>query len=293
MSTPHHEKVELITVTASGPATDNGRISLSELARIASGLQATLERIAYSVYIGRKRPGRFPREIADAVRLDFTGFHHGSAVMKLERPDMGTLDDLFSDSFHVLSDGLTELTHDPSLVPNHFNPTVINGLVTLCGGIAERNITKISFAGIDREFFALDSELRQKLIMAQKATPQQELTIVGRLHMGDFDPLSLRCRIDTHAGSVSCDLGDDLKDTVLDLIDTLVIASGIAEMQSDGATVRVLHLAEIEEVATSTSGTLDDLAEEQGVHPIGDLASLQGEPIEDFEKFLEIVRSAR
>jgi len=213
--------------------------------------------------------------------------------MQLERPDMGTLDDLFSDSFYVLAEGLEGLARNPSTVSEHFIPTVINGLVTLCGGIAERNIREISFTGADREFFTLNVELRQKLLQAQKTTPQEELTIVGRLHMGDFDPLSLRCRIDTHAGSVACDLGDDLKDAVLDLIDTLVIASGVAEMQSDGATVRVLHLAEIEEVATSTLGTLDDLAKEQEIQPIDDVANLRGEPIEDFDEFLEIVRSAR
>lgn len=111
--------------------------------------------------------------------------------------------------------------------------------------------------------------------------------------MGDFDPLSLRCRIDTHSGNVTCDLDDDLRDTVFELLDTLVIATGVAEMQPDGSTVRVLHLAELEELETSTAGSLDELARQQGVSPVDNIESLRGAPIDDFDELLAIIRSAR
>jgi hypothetical protein len=90
--------LDTLTVRAVGPATDAGRISLSELARIVSGLQATLERVGFSIVIGRRRVGRLPREIAEAVRLDFVGFQEGSAVLELQRPSQDTTDDLLSDS---------------------------------------------------------------------------------------------------------------------------------------------------------------------------------------------------
>ncbi len=111
--------------------------------------------------------------------------------------------------------------------------------------------------------------------------------------MGDFDPLSLRCRIDTHSGSVSCDLDDELREAVLDLIDSLVIAQGVAEMQPDGDTVRVLHLESIEAVETSAASSLDELAQQQGIQPLDDINKLRGEPIDDFDSFFETVRSAR
>jgi hypothetical protein len=288
-----HEQVESLTIRASGPTTQDGRLSLSELARIASGFQATLERIAYSIVVGRKRPGRFPREIADAVRMDFVGFRRGSAVLDLRRPENETLDDLLTDSFNTLAAGLNSLRRSPVELPEFFNPAIINGLVTLCGGISKRNVNRIEFFTEGRAYFTLDAEMRNVLRQVQKNSSQQEITIVGRLHMGDFDPLSLRCRIDTHSGSVSCDLDDELRERVLDLIDSLVIARGIAEMQFDGGTVRVLHLLEIEGVETSTSSSLDALAQQQGVSPLVDISQLRGEPIDDFDSFLEIIRSAR
>lgn len=303
MSGPSREHVESLTIRASGPATHDGRISLSELARIASGFQATLERIAYSIAVGRKRPGRFPREIADAVRMDFVGFRRGSAVLDLQRPDDGALDasmldapmldDLLTDTFSTLVHGLDSLRRNPFELPEFFNPAIINGLVTLCGGISRRNVSHIDFFSKGHNYFTLDAEMRYVLQQAQRNSSQQELSIVGRLHMGDFDPLSLRCRIDTHSGSVSCDLDHELRDAVLDLIDSLVIASGVAEMQPDGVSVRVLHLLEIEGVETSTSISLDELAQREGTSPLVDVAQLRGEPIDDFDSFLEIIRSAR
>lgn len=293
MSDPSREHVESLTIRASGPATHDGRISLSELARIVSGFQVTLERIAYSVVVGRKRPGRFPREIADAVRMDFVGFRRGSAVLDLQRPDDGVLDDLLTDTFSTLVNGLNSLRRNPFELPEFFNPAIINGLVTLCGGISKHNVSHIDFFSKEYRYFTLDAEMRYVLQQAQKNSSQQELTIVGRLHMGDFDPLSLRCRIDTHSGSVSCDLDHELRDAVLDLIDSLVIASGVAEMQPDGVSVRVLHLLEIEGVETSAATSLDELARQEGISPLVDVARLRGEPIDDFDSFLEIIRSAR
>lgn len=137
-------------------------------------------------------------------------------------------------------------------------------------------LSRIEFFSEERDYFALDADVRHVLRQARKNSSQQELTIVGRLHMGDFDPLGLRCRIDTHSGSASCDLDDELRERVLDLIDSLVIAGGIAEMQPDGVTVRVLHLFEIEGVETSTTSSLDEIARQQGVPSLVDISQLRG-----------------
>ncbi|MFE7200689.1 hypothetical protein ACFU8R_10485 [Pseudonocardia alni] len=294
MTEHSQRRVENLSIRASGPATTGGRISLTELSRISSGLQATLERIAYSLLIGqRRRPGRFPKEIADAVRMDFVGFREGSAVLDLDRPQPETLDDLLSESFEVLETGIARIQADPSTTPPHFNPSVVSGLITMCGGISARNITEISFESGSRLRFKLNAESRASLRKVQKSGPQEQLTIVGRLHMGDFDPLSLRCRIDTHSGSINCDLDDDLRDTVLDLLDSLVIASGVADLHPDGVTVRILHLTDIEEIETSSPSSLDELARQQAVGPVDNFESMRGEPIDDFDDFMAIIRSAR
>jgi hypothetical protein len=282
-----------LTVRAVGPATELGRISLSELARIASSFQATLERLAFSIVGGRRRSGRRPQDIADAVRMDFVGFQRGSAVLNLQRPDGDAVDNLLNESFNALVTGLDAIRREDSTMPQYFTPTVVNGLVTLCGGISRQNITAIEFAGDNHTFFTADAELQRSLKKLQKATFTQEITIVGRLHMGDFDPLGLRCRIDTHRGSIQCDFDDELKEVVIDLFDELVMATGVAELQSDGVSVRVLHLDGLSPVQNANTKSLDELAQEQGVRPVDSIAELRGENVDDFDNFMMIVRSAR
>lgn len=286
-----------LTVRAVGPATTAGRISLAELARIASTLQATLERIALSVAGGRLRSGRRPQEIADAVRLDFTGFQPGSAVLELVRAQPGGADDLLSDSFTVLTRGINEI-HQTGEQPGgehgrHFTRTVLNGLVNLCGGIGENNLTRIEFYTGSTVHFTLDGQTQRNLRKIRRATLEHDTIITGRLHMGDFDPMSLRCRIDTNLGSIWCDFDIELKDAVFEHMDQLVAARGTAELDGDGVNIRVLHLVEVSAVATAGTKSLDQLAREQGVGPLADAGQLQGQPVEDFDAFLHAIRVAR
>jgi hypothetical protein len=294
-----------LTVRAVGPATTAGRISLAELARIASTLQATLERIALSVAGGRPRAGRRPHEIADAVRLDFIGFSPGSAVLELARggpeatgdPLAESFDDLLSESFIVLSRGVNEIRQTGERpngeIRRHFNRTVLNGLVNLCGGTGRNNLTRIEFYTGDEVHFMLDTETQHSLRKIRRSTVEPDTIITGRLHMGDFDPMTLRCRIDTNLGSIWCDFDIELKDAVFEHMDRLVAARGTAELDSDGASVRVLHLTSLSAVDTAESRSLDELAEEQGVSPLADVQQLRGEPVEDFDLFLQAIRVAR
>lgn len=290
-----------LTVRAVGPATSAGRISLTELARIASTLQATLERIALSVAGGRPKAGRRPQEIAEAVRLDFAGFRPGSAVLDLVRARADDLvadprDDLLTESFTVLVAGLDEIQRGErprGEVGRHFTRTVLNGLVNLCGGIGQNNLNYIEFSTGSTVHFTLDGRTQRNLRNIRRSSVEHDTIITGRLHMGDFDPMSLRCRIDTNLGSIWCDFDVELKDAVFDHMDQLVAARGTAEVDADGVNVRVLHITDITVVDTARSKSLDELAREQGVEPIDDVQQLRGEPIEDFDVFMQAIRVAR
>jgi hypothetical protein len=292
-SSEDSDTISNLTIRATGPAVSQGRISLSELSRIASGFQATIERIAVAIAGGRHL-GRHPKDIVDLVRLDFVAYRPGSAALELERSSELTLfEDILTDSFNSLIRGIEEIQADPNRLPRYFTPPVVNGLVTLSGGVSKRNIHAIEFIQAGSVRLVLNGDTRRTLRYVQKRSLEEEISIVGRLHMGDFDPMGLRCRVDTHLGSVSCDFDDDLRDSVFSLLDELVMASGIAELQPDGTTVRVLHLADLSGIENTKTKSLDQLAEEQGVQPIVSMDDLRGEPIEDFDVFLEAVRSAR
>jgi hypothetical protein len=113
--------------------------------------------------------------------------------------------------------------------------------------------------------------------------------------MGDFSPDALRCRIDTFAGSVLGDFGDELRDSVLDAMDQMVMATGTAELQPDGSTVRVLHLSALERLPSARMLPLATLQRQQGVSPVSDIAELQGSAgdDDDYGPFMEAIASAR
>jgi hypothetical protein len=286
------EGVDLV-IKAIGPATEGGRLPLAELARLASGLQASLERIALSLSGGTARPGRRPREIVDAVRLDIVGFETGSAVLHIERTGQLSLDDLLGRALDTLEEGINSLLRDPTALPEHFTPQVINGIRDLTGGISADAITRIEFVRDGRTRFTVDGGL-QSAVRAVGSTPvQQMVTVVGRLHMGDFSPAGLRCRVDAYAGSVLCDFTLDLRNAVLDAMDEMVMAEGKGELDPNGASIHLLHLTGLARLDSARPESLDTLARQQQIQPVSSLDEFGGEPIDGFEEFMNAIRSAR
>ncbi len=289
----------LLSVHAEGPVAHGGRLPLAELARIAAGLQVTLERLALALAGTFVARGRRPRDVVDAVRLDLVGFRAGSAIIDVIRSDqpqqvMFESDSLLADSLQALEEGITAVRRGGHLPP-YFTPQVVTGLRELAGGINVRNLTRISFVRPGGREFVIDSVFRDRLRSVSTLGPETEATVVGRLQMGDFSPAALRCRIDTFAGSVLGDFGDELRDSVLDAMDQMVMATGTAELQPDGSTVRVLHLSALERLPSARMLPLASLQRQQGVSPVNDIAELQGgaEDGDDFGPFMEAIASAR
>jgi hypothetical protein len=111
--------------------------------------------------------------------------------------------------------------------------------------------------------------------------------------MGDFAPSALRCRIDTAQGPVTCDFDGELRDQVLAAMDRVVMAHGAAERWSDSGAIRVLHVSGVEPVKEAETLSVTELIEQQGIRPIQDPADLAGPFIDDFDEFLEAIRSLR
>ncbi|HET8658838.1 MAG TPA: hypothetical protein VFM55_07540 [Micromonosporaceae bacterium] len=286
-------QVDLV-LRAVGPATEGGRLPLAELARLASGLQMSIERLAWNIVGGSDRSGRRPQEIVDAVRLDFVGFQEGSALLQIARAGQLALgEDLLEQSLDALAAGVESIRARSGARPQHFSPQVVNGLRTLAGGIGSSNVTKIELADSGRVRFVIDRDLQAALRQITFDAVEEVATVVGRLHMGDFSPASLRCRIDTYAGSVLCDFDSDLRGAVLDAMDQLVMAQGRAELDPNGSHIHILHIVDLHQVASAGVRSLDSLAREQGVRPLGSASELRGEPIDDFDEFLAAIESAR
>jgi hypothetical protein len=72
------------------------------------------------------------------------------------------------------------------------------------------------------------------------------------------------------------------------------MASGAAELQPDGSTVRLLHLTSIETLPSAPMSPLVTLQRQQGVTPVQEIEELLGpETDDDFGPFIEAISSAR
>ncbi|MBA2529697.1 MAG: hypothetical protein H0V19_06990 [Euzebyales bacterium] len=139
----------------------------------------------------------------------------------------------------------------------------------------------------------IDDKVKQAVKSYQRREITEELAISGRLHMGDFAPSALRCRIDTAQGPVTCDFDSELRDRVLAAMDRVVTAHGAAERWSDSGAIRVLLLSGVEPIKEAEALSVTELIQQQGIRPIDDPADLAGPPIDDFDEFLEAIRSLR
>jgi hypothetical protein len=257
-------------------------------------LQAELERVARVLTGGDTRTGRRPADIVDATRLDLVGFRSGSAVLEVEphRQEATLLPSLLDESLDAFFDGIDALVVDPTTLPHGFDRGVVNGLQELTGGLGRAVATiRIDLPG--HRSVVIDDKVKQAVKSYQRREITDELAISGRLHMGDFAPSALRCRIDTAQGPVTCDFDSELRDQVLAAMDRVVMAHGAAERWSDSGAIRVLHVSGVEPVKEAETLSVTELIEQQGIRPIQDPADLAGPFIDDFDEFLEAIRSLR
>jgi hypothetical protein len=284
-----------LTITVEGALAGHGRLALSELARFAGELQAEIERVARVLGgTDEVRTGRRPADVVEATRLDLVGFRRGSAVLDLEAHDQtpALLPSLLDESIDAFLDGVQTLAENPSVLPRGFDRSVVMGLKALTGSLG-RAVTSIRINRPGREPILLDESVKEAARVYLREGLIEETAVTGRLHMGDFAPSALRCRIDTLHGSVTCDFDDELRDQVLAAMDQLVVGRGRAERLPDSGNVRLLHLDVIELMEDAGHRSVEELIAEQGVQPIEDARALAVGPDEDFDAYLSVIRGLR
>lgn len=260
-----------MSLRAVGPDAD-GRLPLSEVARFAGELQSTLERLALSIRGSPTSRGRRPREVAEAVRFELVGFRAGSAVLEMAPPDDEALfnHDLQSKTQDLLFAGLDAIGQRKTKLPQEFTPQVLDGLIRLSGGISPKSVHRLELSRDGGDTVVIDGEFRNYMRWLRKSNTQDVVTIVGRLHEGDFDPLTLRCRIDTVDTTITCSFANDMKESILAAMGSMVSATGIAEIQPDDR-IRTLDLDDLTVIDEAQRRTIGELAEEQGIRPVADI----------------------
>ncbi|MGH3443647.1 MAG: hypothetical protein ACRDUY_16695 [Nitriliruptorales bacterium] len=257
-----------------------------------------MERIALVLTAGSSTSsGRRPGDVVDATQLDLVGFAPGSTILEVEPPETHARlfevePDLVERSLGTFLSGINALADDPDHLPDGFDRRVVNGLANLTGSVGNR-ISSIEFSLGDAPPVIVDQGTKTAVQRAQKKLEREEVEITGRLHMGDFAPATLRCRIDTAEGSVTCDFDDELRAEVLAAMDKIVAARGVAEYWPDEARPRLLHLGNLAVIEEAEEESLDQVLHRQGITPVASIDDLTGPAVDDFDEFLAAVRSVR
>lgn len=135
-------------------------------------------------------------------------------------------------------------------MPRGYDRVVVQGLGTLTGGVGAA-VSSVTITRHGRSAVVLDETVKKAVRVNLDSVASEPHVVSGRLHMGDFAPSALRCRIDTPLGSVTCTFDEGLHEAVLAAMDRLVIARGIAERRTESGEVRVVHIDGIEFVEES------------------------------------------
>ncbi|MEX2552307.1 MAG: hypothetical protein WD627_04830 [Actinomycetota bacterium] len=282
-----------LIVTVRGDLAGSKRLALSELARIAEGIQGGLERVALVLRgRGSASSGRRPQDVVDATRLDLVDFERGSSKLVLERHGPVPLFEMeLDDAIEALLQGIAGITKAPTELPEGWDFGVIAGLSELTGSIGGGvDSVEIGFEGLPP--VVLDATVKKALKAARRSSTEWR-RVTGRLHMGDFPLVTLRCRIDLPEWSVLCEFESELRPRILSSMDRVVVAEGPAELQPDGRRIRLLRIEMIEALAEQTPRSVEELVEEQGVRPISKDDALVGEPVDDFDEYIAAIRSLR
>lgn len=295
----------LLKVRFDGEAMGAGKIPVALLLKFLTNLNKALQRTG-RVLTGEAesvRRGQPPANIKEEVALDLVLLTDGSpaVVLGFERrqtspsfPEM----DLGVDILEKNMAGLAAVQEADDTLPAGYDRGVL---------MAWRDAGTLFSQGVDKIEFTLN---HQKVPVATTFTPQgftriQERiqgpqinirTIEGRLLMADFKEHGTRCRVHPSAGDpVLCLFDEEQKDEVLeDILQYVRIVGEAKEDPISGkiATIKIHDIERLEEredEATDLlpqgtpisrdfweSGTLDELAESQNVHPVTDVESLLG-----------------
>ncbi len=277
-----------------GELAKEGRVAAALLARIAGEIQGELERIAL-VLAGRSSAGvgRRRQDVVDATRLDLVSLSRGSAVLEFApHGDELQLFSIVDESIRAFMEGSARLGKEPAELPPGFDRGVVTGLRNLSKAVG-RGVSSVTMELDGAPPVVIDGDFKDSLHELGFEPDQKRVTVTGRLHMGDFAPSALLCRIDGPDGHVTCDFDVELRDQVLAAMDQLVVGEGVAEFWPAGRGMRVLHLEQLDVLEEAGPTDLHELIRHQGVRPVGDTTELAAGTIEDFDEFLGAIHELR
>lgn len=306
-----NNKEPLLIIRAKGPATEKGRISLQALISLGKNVQAAVVRTAL-VLAGHgdsRRPGRRPKDVKKSCALEVVSLNRGSFEIGFDLPrEKFEIIDLGIEAVEKLLEGFDIIGTDGSELPPGYDVGVLYSLRDM-GRILGRGIDEIEAESRTqrlRRNFTFNKHIQRRLIERIHGPVRNLRTIEGRLLMADFRQDAERCRIHPPAAEpIICQFDESLEETVYEYLRSYVRVRGETKEDPDTGRIASIRIIDIEAVTMEgeefeilsaeafwQEKTLEQLATEQNVLPIGRLEDVWGKGSElwtdddDFEAFL-------
>lgn len=301
-----------LVIRAKGPATVDGRMSLTDLIDLCKAFQTAVNRVA-RVLTGEadsRKKGKKPKEILETCRLDAVALQRGSFEIALDFPN-NRLEDMHlgRDAVRHLLQGLQdEQGLCGEILPAGYDVGVLASLRDM-GRVFDRGVDSVeidSWVNGAQRKFAYSPAHRLRIKERIKQPVSNFRTLEGRLVMADFRQEGERCRLHPPIGEpITCQFDESLSEKVHKNLRSHVRISGETFEDSETGRVSRVKIQTLEPVEIGgeafdsmvgddfwSEKTLDELATEQDVHPVDDFAIVFGkaadlwEDDEDFDEFL-------
>ena len=312
----------ILNVILEGDAVSSGKIPISHLLELLSGLQKAFYRTGQILLGGGESTKKGPRSkyLKQLLEIELVEITHGSpsTLLRFEKkPEQGELFET-EELNRILTTslkGIREIQKNEESLPYGFDRGVL---------LAWRDIGSIFSMGVNSIKFEI-SQYKNSVyveytpnefeIIKQRILGQQTLltTIEGRLLMADFREEGMRLRIHpSYSDPVFCDFDEEQKEEVLENLLRIVRITGEAirdPLTGRIGRIRIKDIEPLEEFSEAieeipvareqiydfwASRTLEDLVRIQGVEAVSDITTLYGtwpgDTEDGFEEFVQELR---
>lgn len=294
-----------LEVMLEGESVRWGRIPVSYLSALLSGFQKVLYRTGF-LLLGRKDNAEktfTPQHLRQLIDIDLVEITHGSPSTVLSFARATTSRSVWDDErvMHIFETALVNLNEFQAF-PDVVNPVFDRELLlawSTIGNLFLRGVSRITFT-LYRNGYPLRVRYtsREFDLIRQHALT----TVEGYMFLTDLR--RRRISLQPHSGNaVSCVFTEEQEPDVRSMIGSFVRVMGKAVINPATATLRYLRTHTIEPLELDpestaydfwTPRTIDELARQQRVQPVDNIASLYGtwpgKTDDGFEQFVEGLR---
>ena len=304
----------LIQLHFEGPSVEGRSILWDDLSQFVSNLDMAIQRVMSVLETGSSvRTGRPTRSFQALTALEVVAMTGGSVKIGLDlRRDEPLLPgfDIGREAVGKMSAGLVQLARDAGdlSLPEGFDRGVLAAL-SGAGRVLDRGISVVHISvmnGVSPRMARFDRHMRQCIVSRIRKTEQGSAEVEGRLLMAELREGGLRCRLHPSAGApIVCFFEEEMVPAIVSNLRGFVRVYGEASIDPSTGKVHSLFVRDLESIegppgeGPSASAfwrprTFEDLAMEQGVHPLEEWDDLAGNWPEgaDFDSFLEAVRGS-